>query len=697
MSDGRSWYPGSDDPRYDPYAQPQPPQGPPQQRRGQYPPQQPQQQPQYPQGYRQPSQGQPQPARGPVRGPGPSRYDAPADPYAPPRRPQPPQQRPRYDAPSGPYAPPPRRPQQPDVWQAPDPDAEPYDGVPNPRRRRSGAGTGPGRQTDGPTGPGHVNADVDLDELDPDGRAQRAWEKEKARLNRPPSRARQATKWGAIGMSMVLLAAVGFAGYVYETTVGSIKSTPLMPNGMTQAALPPDKYGNTPLNILLIGSDTRSSAADCHLGGDCGGGANGDSEMILHVSAERTNATIISIPRDTVAYLPNCTEDKSGNTSLTGTFSTYQINSALQNGPECQVAAVHYLSNVTITGYIMFDFSGIVNMSNALGGVPVCVTHAVNDKDSGLKLPAGTSVIQGQQALEFLRTRHSFFDGSDLGREMATHYFMSQLIQTLRKNMNFSSLSTLLSIGQAAAKSTTISSNFAGLTNLESLVESLNKVPSKNITMMTMPWMYDPHNGSRVIPESSAKTIFADIQNDVSFTNTAAKPAAGSSSAAPQTSASSAPPVTSVDKSQVPVHVYNADGVAGRASAITQALTSAGFTQAQPNGNRATVTSSLVYYASSSEQAGAQAVAAALGIPASQVQQNSSFPGVSVFVGTDFESGTKLTPLITTSAAAAAQPNTSGAPSAPAESRESFATDSSTECVPWFSGSGSGTLSLVKE
>ena len=697
MGDGQSWYPGSDDPRYDPYGQPQPPQ----QRRPQQPqPSQPQpQRPQYPQGYRQPGQGQgqPQPGRGPVRGPGGPRYDAPADPYdpyAPPRRsPQPPQQRPaRHDGPSDPYAPPPRR-QSADVWQAPDSGFEPEDEAPVTRRRRSG-GTGPGRQTEAPIGPGRVNADLDLDELDPEGKAQRAWEREKARMNRPPSRTRQATKWGAVGVSLMLVAGIGFAGYIYETTIGSIKSTPLLPKGMTQAALPPDKYGNTALNILLIGSDTRDTSGDCSLGGDCGAGANADSEMILHVSPERTNATILSIPRDTYATLPDCTEDKSGNASLTGATSNYQINSALQNGPECQVAAVHALTGITFTGYIMFDFSGIVTMSNALGGVPVCVTHAVDDKDSGLKLPAGTSVIKGDQALEFLRTRHSFFDGSDLGREMATHYFLSQLIATMRKSMNFTDLSTLLSISQAAAKSTTISNTLAGLSNLEGLIEGLNKVPSKNITMLTMPWELDPNNSAKVIPESSATTVFKDIQNDTSFTNTTAK----SSTTTATAKASTAPTAntSSVVKSEVPVHVYNADGVAGRASTIVQALDSAGFTQASSLGDAQSVTSTLVYYNSSSEQAGAAAVASALGLPSSQVQQNSNFSGVNVFIGSDFESGTKYKPLITVTATEP-QADTSGAASAPPSSGESFATDSSTECVPWFSGSGTGTLSLVHE
>ena len=593
-----------------------------------------------------------------------------------------------------------------DAWQAPgdaDPGAtdvlDPGDRVR--RRRGAAAGTGPGRQTSAPTGPSHVNDDIDLDEVDPSGRAQRAWAKQQAAAARPTSRAKKATKWSAIGVCVVLVATVGFGVYVYQTTVGSIKHTALLPKGMTEAALPADPYGNTAQNILLIGSDTRDSTTDCDLGGDCSKsdtadnvGANADSEMILHVSAEGTNATMLSIPRDTVVSLPNCSETN-GVTSLTGSYSDYQINAALQYGPACQVAAVHYLTGITITGYIMFDFSGVVSMSNALGGVPVCVTAAVDDTNSGLKLPAGDSTVEGDQALEFLRTRDSFFDGSDLGREEATHYFLSQLIQTLRKNTNFSNLGELLSIGQAAGTATTVSNNYAGVTNLEGLVESLDKVPTNSIALLTMPWEYDPNNQDRVIPSQAATAVFADIQGDTSFSSNSASGTGESTASAAKSTAKAAPSsipaattssaaAATVDDAQVPVNVYNADGVSGRAGTIQQALVTDGFSDTVAAGNANDVASSQVTYdPNQASEADADAVAKALGISTSNVGESSSWQGVSVFIGTDFESGTTLT---LTSASPTPSVDTSGAATAPPDSHESFASGSADECIPVESG-----------
>jgi LCP family protein required for cell wall assembly len=576
------------------------------------------------------------------------------------------------------------------------------------RGRRTAAGRSAGSGAvglDEAAAVGTVNADLDLDELDPSGKARKAAQG-KTGPKKKQTRGRRILKWTSISVASLLVVVLGAAAYVYKTTVGDIKHTALLPNGVTQAPLPADPYGDTEMNILLIGSDTRDTSSDCDLGGDCSSGpnaaaanagANADSEMILHVSADRTNATVMSIPRDTLySQVPVCSTDSSGNVSITG-YADAQINSALQYGPECQVAAVHMLTNITITGYIMFDFTGVVTMSNALGGVPVCVTTAVNDvgfeTGSGLVLPAGTSNVQGIQALEFLRTRDSFFDGSDIGREEATHYFMSQLIATMRKDVNLGNALTLLKIGQAAASATTVSNNFAGLSNLEGLAESLSKVPSAAITFVTMPWGEDPDNASRVIPAQGATQMFQNIQNDVSYTNDSAS--SSSSAAPPKTSAPAAPASTApaVDKAAYTVNVYNANGITGRAGTIAQALVSAGFTSAEAIGDAQQQQQQTQIFYPSGDTDAASAVASALGVPSGQVQESSIYSHVTVIVGTDFESGTTYA----APASAAAAP-TAGAASAPTSSYESNATGSANECIPSGpNGTNPGTLTMASK
>ncbi|HEV2637666.1 MAG TPA: LCP family protein [Actinocrinis sp.] len=494
-------------------------------------------------------------------------------------------------------------------------------------------------------------------------------------IPRPPGRRRRVLKWTALVLAVILAVVFGYGIYVYESTIGSLKHSPLLPVGASEPVLPTSPGGGTAMNILLMGSDSRADAQDCKIGGDCGPGARADSEMILHVSGDRTNATILSIPRDTVTKIPECSTDGSGRTTVTGS-TTGMINSVLQDGPACQVLADDQFTGITITGFIMFDFSGVVDMSQDLGGVPVCVTAAVNDKNSGLVLPAGDSQVQGMQALEFLRTRDSFFDGSDLGREEATHYFLSQLINTTRKNMNFGDIFTLVSLAQDATSATTVSDNFASFTGLEDLASGLSSVPNKNITFLTSPWEPDPDNTNRVIAlQPQATQVWSEIQDDKSFS----APSGGSAGAAP------AAPGGQVDAASVPVQVFNANGVGGRASAIVGALKSDGFTESRSGGDAPSAQTSEVYYPAG-DQNQAEAVAAALKLPAAQVQQSSTYQQVSVVIGADFKSGsTYSAPAAPSSGSGSGSGG--GVATAPADSHVSNATDSTNECIPVRSGS----------
>src|ERR1700733_7996210 len=110
-------------------------------------------------------------------------------------------------------------------------------------------------------------------------------------------RRRRYVRWIALILAVILALVLGYGIYAYETTIGSLKHSALLPTGVTEPPLPTGPGGGTAMNILLMGSDTRDTAQDCQIGGDCGPGARADSEMILHVSADRTNATILSIPR----------------------------------------------------------------------------------------------------------------------------------------------------------------------------------------------------------------------------------------------------------------------------------------------------------------------------------------------------------------------------------------------------------------
>ena len=514
---------------------------------------------------------------------------------------------------------------------------------------------------------------MDLDELDPKGRAARGSAKRRRRAAAAPNRKKKALKYTALGTCGVVAAVVGVGAYVVSHLDGNIKHPALLPSGVTQQAEIPDKFGNTAMNVLLIGTDARVSAADCKLGGDCDSGGDGNSDvlMVIHLAADRTNSTIMSIPRDTETTIPAC-----------GSSSSYygMINSSLANGASCTVATVHQLTGLTIDHYVEVDFSGVVTMSDALGGVPVCVSNNMYDKDSGLRLNAGTSTVEGTQALAFVRTRHGFYDGSDLGREKAQHIFLSNMIRTLRGQASFTDIGNLYSIADAATKSLQVDDGLAGVTNLLSLFSTMNKVPTDRVTFVTMPWGQDPNNANRVVwDEPEAQKMFTNIKNDVPYsaksgssdanslvsetdsaTSVATAEAAGEQAVADSTSG--------VVTSEVHAQVLNGTGVSGRASTVAQGLVSGGFSSSNiSTGNASTASQTVVYYPADRAQSAA-AVAGALGIPSAQVQQSSNYSEVTVVVGTDWTSGKTYS---STSTSATSSPSPSTTPTVAASAPDS--------------------------
>jgi LCP family protein required for cell wall assembly len=423
------------------------------------------------------------------------------------------------------------------------------------------------------------------------------------------------------------LVLAGGGWWFYEHLNGNIHSVSLDGKGGTEKA---DAFGRTPINVLVMGSDARTSAADCNLGGACeqGGGERADVEMVVHISADRSNATVMSIPRDLVTSLPACTDKETGRSVGA---RTDMINEALSYGPACQVAAVHHLTNIPIDHFMKVDFAGVVSISDAVGGVGVCVDKNIYDPSSHLKLSAGSHTLKGVAALEFLRTRHGFTGGSDnVGRTSGQHAFLGAAMAKLKSAGTLADPTTVYGLADAATKALTVDDGLGSVKKLISLASDMNKVPSKRITFVTMQNVADPANRAHVVQGPGAAALFQTIADDQSLTTATGKKSAGSSAA------SSTQPV---DKGSVAVDVENGTSTASRASAILQELTRAGFSSASTAGNASTpaTTTTLAYPQGKSAQA--KAVASALGLPASHVKQSSGNQIV-LLIGSDWTTGT---------------------------------------------------------
>ncbi|WP_405884080.1 LCP family protein [Streptomyces sp. NBC_01136] len=451
----------------------------------------------------------------------------------------------------------------------------------------------------------------------------------------------------AISLSVLVLVTAGAGWWFYEHLNGNLHSIPLTDGTGSDSAgkEKADSFGRTPINILVMGSDGRTSASDCKLGGGCSqtgvqSGSNADVEMVMHISADRSNATVMSIPRDTVVSVPACKNSETG-TSTAG--YTGMVNSALQYGPACQVATVHKLTGIPIDHFVKLDFSGVVNMSDAVGGVSTCVNANVYDTYSHLKLAKGTHTLKGVAALEFVRSRHGFGDGSDLGRTYSQHLFLSSMIRKFKSAGTLTDPTAVYNLADAATKALTVDTGLGSIRKLIGLATDLDKVPAKRITFTTMQTAPDPNDSNRLVAASTAQSLFSTIANDQSLTG-----ASGKTSAAASTTATA----SAVPAAQIAVTVENGTAVTGRAAAIATALIGKGFSPDTTTGNASGAASRTTLTYGAGKKAEAQTAAKALGLASSHLKQGTG-TGLTLVIGTDWTSGTTY-PGTTASSAAPA-------------------------------------------
>ncbi|RPK82717.1 LCP family protein [Streptomyces sp. ADI98-10] len=457
----------------------------------------------------------------------------------------------------------------------------------------------------------------------------------------PKSGTRRALRWSASVLAVLILG-TGGAGYLYYEYLNSnIKKEDLTLGDKQMADHKANAAGQTPLNILLIGSDARDSEANQKLGGakeTFGAPPLADVQMLLHISADRSNLSVISMPRDTMLKMPKCTAPD-GKVFPASTGDVQTNESLGRGGPGCTVATWYELTGIRIDHFMMIDFAGVVSMADAIGGVPVCVdanirSRNADGKGSGLELEKGTTYIQGEQALQWLRTRYGFEDNTDLGRAKAQHQYMNSMVRQLRKGTKLTDPAKLTNLAEAATKALTVDKGLDTVKKLYDLAEEFKKVPTKRITMSTMPNVYGTgSNNGRVYPKAGdAEQLFRMVRDDVPLDGKASK------RKKPEEPKDPSAPV-----GEIAVAVRNGTATdtlgpaSGRAGDVADQLKEAGFGRTTVDPNSVTGSArTAILYPSADLEGDAQAVAKALGVPLSQVKKSTDVSGISLAVGADW-------------------------------------------------------------
>ncbi|MDH6112804.1 LCP family protein required for cell wall assembly [Kitasatospora sp. MAP12-15] len=331
---------------------------------------------------------------------------------------------------------------------------------------------------------------------------QRATRRERrAAHRRDRSRRAKLLRAGAFTLAGLLLAGAGTAGYAYWRLNGNIKSVDIDAQlGSARPSAPKDGS----FNILVLGSDSRAGANSGLAGGNTGGTARSDTAMVVHVNQNHTLGTVVSIPRDTLVARPACTAPDG---SAVPADAGAMYNSAFEvGGAACAVKTTEQLTGLRMNHFVEIDFAGFAGFINAIGGATVTTTMDIHDPDSGLNLPAGTTKLNGDQALAFVRTRHGVGDGSDLGRIELQKEMVKSITKQVGSIGLFADPAKLWSVGDTLTKSITTDSALASVSALTGLGEELKGIGANQLTMVTLPVVTAPTDPNRVVEQLPAAT-----------------------------------------------------------------------------------------------------------------------------------------------------------------------------------------------
>ena len=311
-------------------------------------------------------------------------------------------------------------------------------------------------------------------------------------------------------LAMVAGASVAVAAVAVWELGSTIKSNGIdLPNSKTLTAA--DLKG--PINMLLVGSDTRKGQGKGY-GNETSTLA--DVMILLHVSADRKNAVALSFPRDLMVPWPACPSTSGGPGYLEQSLG--QLNATIANGgPGCTLLTIEKLTGLTIPYLAMIDFKGVIELSNAIGGVEVCVANEINDTYTQTYLKPGKYTLQGKAALQFLRTRHGVGDGSDLSRISNQQVFLTSLVRKIKSNGVLGNPVQLYSLANAAARNMKLSQSLTDLNTMVSLAGALRNVELEKMVFLQVPsrgGLPAPYSG-RVMPNyDQANILFTKLVND---------------------------------------------------------------------------------------------------------------------------------------------------------------------------------------
>lgn len=312
-------------------------------------------------------------------------------------------------------------------------------------------------------------------------------------------------------VAVVAVSGATVAGYA---AVGLVSDFAQNSVALDDAPAQPPSLGplDGPITMVVTGTDECEAEiaewfGDRCTGKDAGGQLN-DVNMLLHISDAPRRVTVVSFPRDLMVPIPSCTGEDG---RQTWAMSKQPLNSAYSyGGLGCVVNTLSDLSGMSVPYAAKVSFGNVINITDAIGGVEVCIAGGIRDPYTGIDWPAGTRTVAGYDALQFLRTRHGVGDGSDLGRISNQQQYMSRLVKKIVSEEVLTDVGTLGSLAGTAVKNVTPSESLTNPMRMVQIALAAKDVAFEDITFLQYPTLTDPYDVNKVVPDHAAADLMWD-------------------------------------------------------------------------------------------------------------------------------------------------------------------------------------------
>lgn len=268
-----------------------------------------------------------------------------------------------------------------------------------------------------------------------------------------------------------------------------------------------------PLNILVMGSDTRQGAGN-NIDGMTAIGQRSDTTILIHLSADRKFAYGISIPRDTLVDRPTCY--KEDGTEIPPASDVMWNDAFSVGGPACTIQQFEQVSGIRVDNYVVVDFNGFKDMVDALDGVEVCIPEEIDDPEHNITLEPGTREIKGDEALSYVRVRYTVGDGTDPNRIRRQQAFMASMINKAVSAGMLARPDRIVSFMNALTGA--LQTDFKSIGEIAGVAKTFRGIGLDQIKFVTTPWVYSTTQEGRVEWTPEVKKLWRLVINDEELT-----------------------------------------------------------------------------------------------------------------------------------------------------------------------------------